>query len=257
MKRLSLEEFQQRLDAIHPNETLEAIEWGGDRKESKVKCQKCGTVYTKLGGNFLDKRKKSICKVCFPTQSNTLKENFDLPFEYSYIEKYKGMHNKILIKHDKCGFIWSITPNNLKLGKGCPKCNRKVSKGEQKIIVWLEEHNIKYEAQAPLMIDGHNFFADFYLPSFDLYIEYNGEQHYQKVNFFGGEEKFKTQQYNDSLKREYLKSKLVEIPYTCFNDIEKILESSTTISKESTQQALAVEVENLLSKKENDIVLSI
>lgn len=246
MKKLSLTDFQERLNIAHPQEKLEAIEWGGDKKESKVKCLTCGVTYTKLGGYFLDKRKKSICKVCFPTQSNQLKETFDLPEEYSYIEKYKGMHNKVLIKHNKCGFIWSITPNNIKLGKGCPKCNKKVSKGEQKIKKWLEDNNIIYEMQKPLKIDEHTFFVDFYLPTFDLYIEYNGEQHYQKVNFFGGEEKFKNQQKNDKLKREYLKDKLIEIPYTFFQNIENILKSSTTISKESTQQALAVEVENLL-----------
>lgn len=246
MKKLNLEEFQLRLNIIYPQELLQAIFWGGDKTASTVKCLSCGAIYTKKGGNFLNKRTKSICKICHPTQPNIIKENFELPFEYSYVEKYKGMHNKVLIKHNKCGFIWRAQPSNLKQGKGCPKCNKKLSKGEKRIENWLKEKNIIYETQKLCVIEGHNLFLDFYLPTFDIYIEYNGKQHYEKIDFFGGEERFQKQLENDNLKRKYLRNKLIEIPYTYFNQIEKILESSTTISKESTQQALAVEAENLL-----------
>jgi hypothetical protein len=34
------------------------------------------------------------------------------------------------MKHNFCGFIWEVKPSNLENGKGCPKCNRKISKGE-------------------------------------------------------------------------------------------------------------------------------
>ena len=130
MKKLTVKEFQEKLNNIYPNEKLEALDWGGDKVNNQVKCLICGTKKIKKGGYFLDKRKKSICKICFPTQPNQLKENYELPNEYVYIEPYRGMNHKTLIKHTKCGFIWGITPNNIKLGKGCPKCNKKVSKGE-------------------------------------------------------------------------------------------------------------------------------
>lgn len=249
MKKLTVKEFQEKLNNIYPNEKLEALDWGGDKVNTHVKCLNCGTVYMKKGGYFLDKRKKSICKICFPTQPNQLKENYELPNEYVYIEPYRGMNHKILIKHTKCGFIWRITPNNIKLGKGCPKCNKKVSKGEQKIIKWLNENNIKYESQYSIIIENHHLLIDFYLPDYDLYIEYNGEQHYHPIKHFGGENKLELQKRNDNLKRSLLKNKLLEIPYTCFDKIEQILKSSTTISQESTLQVdMAMEVEKLLNR---------
>ena len=199
MKKLTIQEFQNRLNTIYPNEKL--------------------------------------------------KDTYTLPDEYVYIEPYKGMHNKVLIQHQKCGFIWKITPNNIKLGKGCPKCNKRISKGEQKIIAWLESNKIEYKAQYPIDIQGHHLTIDFYLPQYDLYIEYNGEQHYFPIKHFGGESRLKSQKEYDNLKRQTLQNKLLEIPYTYFDKIEEILKSSTTISEESTLQVdMAMEVEKLLNK---------
>lgn len=254
MKRLTIQEFQEKLSSAHPKEDLIALEYRSYADVAKVQCKTCGKIYEKIGSYFIDKRKVSICKICFPTQSNQLKDTFPLPEGYKYIEHYKGMSHKVLIQHS-CGFIWGVTPTNIKLGKGCPKCNKKISKGEQKIINWLETQGIVYQTQIPLVLENHHLFVDFYLPDLDIYIEYNGEQHYKSIKHFGGEEKFLKQKNLDNLKRNFLNKKLLEIPYTFYNKVEEILESSTTNSLECTQQALAVEVEKLLQEnKENDIV---
>lgn len=253
MKKLTIQEFQDRLNIIYPREKLKALIWNGSDNMAKVQCENCGQIYEKIGLRFLDKRKISICKICFPTQPNQKKETFPLPDDYEYVEPYQGMAHKVLIRH-KCGFVWAITPANIKLGKGCPKCNRKISKGELYITEWLLKNNIQFETQKPLILNNHHLFIDFYLPEQDLYIEYNGEQHYYPVKYFGGKNKFEAQRKNDILKREFLKEKLLEIPYSQFNNLANILESSTTISLESTQQAMAMEAEKLLA--EYDIVSS-
>lgn len=70
------------------------------------------------------------------------------------------------------------------------------------------------------------FLVDFYLPDYNTFIEFNGEQHYKPVKWFGGEEKFKQQQERDYALRYYCKEHkitLIEIPYTDFDNIEKIL----------------------------------
>lgn len=229
MKKLSIQDFQNRLDIIHPGQHLIALTWGGDRVDTKVQCGLCGDVFIKKGGYFLDKRKISICKKCFPTQSNTLKTDWAPPQDYILLSKYEDMHHKVTIKHIKCGFIWNITPANLKLGKGCPKCNKKVSKGEQAIKCWLDNHFIPYIFQYPLDYNGHHYKIDFYLPSLDKYIEYNGEQHYISVDFFGGEQRLQIQQQRDKEIEELLKEKLIVISYKDFENIDTILESSTTI----------------------------
>ena len=105
-----------------------------------------------------------------------------------------------------------------------------------------------------MKIKDYNLVLDFYLPQYDLYIEYNGEQHYSPINFFGGKERFLQQLKWDEAKQKYLKNKLLVIPYTLYDNIENILKSSTTIPNGIFLQAMAKEAENLLKYKENDIV---
>ena len=53
-------------------------------------------------------------------------------------------------------------------------------------------------------------------------IEYQGKQHYDSLDFFGGENALKKQKKYDDLKREYCRNnniKLIEIPYWDYNKI--------------------------------------
>ena len=59
-----------------------------------------------------------------------------------------------------------------------------------------------------------------------ILIEFQGKQHYQPVQFFGGEERFKIQQIYDEYKRAYCQRngyKLIEIPYTDLDNVAKYL----------------------------------
>ena len=65
---------------------------------------------------------------------------------------------------------------------------------------------------------------DFYLPDYNILIEYQGEQHYRPVELFGGDKKFDIQKRHDRYKREFAKSKgivLVEISYK-YGDYDSI-----------------------------------
>lgn len=117
-----------------------------------------------------------------------------------------------------------------RLTKYCPLCN--VSNGENKIQDFLIENNVLYIQQykfddcrniLPLPFD----FAIFNDKN-ELYCvcEFNGKQHYEPIEYFGGIKTFKTQQKRDNIKRKYCKNnniKLVEIPYWDYDNIESIL----------------------------------
>ena len=67
---------------------------------------------------------------------------------------------------------------------------------------------------------------DFYIPSINTCIEYDGEQHYRPVEYFGGEEAFKQRIINDNIKTQYCKDnniRLVRISSKSKDEIEEIL----------------------------------
>ena len=72
---------------------------------------------------------------------------------------------------------------------------------------------------------------DFYLPKHNILIEYQGIQHYEPIQIFGGESSYAKQKMHDKLKRDYAEEnnfKLLEIKYTekSFNSIKALILNS-------------------------------
>lgn len=128
------------------------------------------------------------------------------------------MHQPIKVKCPIHGFFY-VTPHNHLKNCGCPMCS--MSSGELIISEYLNLKNVKYIPQFQIHIDksiNPSGFAkiDFYLPDYNTFIEYNGEQHYMPIKHFGGEIKFKQQTERDNYVKEYCKRnniQLLEISY--------------------------------------------
>ena len=99
------------------------------------------------------------------------------------------------------------------------------SRGEIKIREILEEAglNFKMEYIFPDLktSNGRPLIFDFVVVDddgkIDFLIEYQGKQHYEPSNKFGGKRGFFQQQYNDNQKRRFCALhdlRLIEIPYT-------------------------------------------
>ena len=69
---------------------------------------------------------------------------------------------------------------------------------------------------------------DFFIPSKNICIEYDGVQHFKPIEYFGGDKNFKSQLIKDKIKSDFCKNngiKLVRIPYYEYKNIHKILEN--------------------------------
>lgn len=145
-----------------------------------------------------------------------------------YVSPDSGRSRPQFLCKCSCGNEKIITKDSLM--NGTISCGCINSRGEREIADYLRKHNIKFEIQysfkdllgigdAPLHFD----FAVFNDSNIIALIEYQGEQHYQPVSFFGGDNKFEKQSENDNRKRNYCKDngiKLIEIPYTeSVNDV--------------------------------------
>ena len=144
--------------------------------------------------------------------------------------RYINQNTKVKVKCNNCGYEWFTNPQPLVYGHGCPVCSS--SRGELIINDILNDNSISYEYPKKfsglLGVGGYPLHYDFCIGDQKVLIEYQGLQHYEPIDYFGGEEKLKVQQYHDKLKRKYAKANgynLIEIPYTCdtYNDIKKCL----------------------------------
>ncbi len=187
-----------------------------------------------------DHLKGSGCPICgkgswtsekFILEANKIHHNF---YNYpSIISKniiFPSVHTKIKIKCPIHSNFIQKASDHLR-GSGCPKCNS--SKGEKAICYYLDNNYITYKQQ--YKFDNCKYKKqlsfDFYIPSINLCIEYDGEQHFKPITFGGmkineSEEKFKKCQQRDKIKTQYCKDnniELLRIPYTEFKNIEDIL----------------------------------
>lgn len=210
------------------------------RKDKKVygnfTCKKHNYDYDRIVNRMLDKRRGNLCPLCANenkiknrTGKTALKDldihikdckdkRCDLP-----IQGQEYINNSTPITY-RCikGHLYSQTPNVHTTNHGCPICND--SRGENYIRNYLDKNSIKYEPQKKFedLKDKTYLSYDFYLPDYKMLIEYQGIQHYEATEYFGGEEQFKIQLKHDFLKYQYAEDngyKLLEIPYYLKGDV--------------------------------------
>ena len=155
--------------------------------------------------------------------------------EYEIIGDYTGTNNNITFYHKICGNIFEKTPHNFIAGQRCPHCILP-TKGEQKIIDYLELHNERYTFQKTYDdlrgINNGLLSYDLYIDDKNMLIEYQGQFH-DGTAYKEDDYKFYRQQDHDKRKRQYAKEhniKLLEIWYWDFDNIEQILDKELGLS---------------------------
>lgn len=111
-------------------------------------------------------------------------------------------------------------------GQGCPTCRS--SKGEKEIFKILTKMKLSFKTQESIRRGNPSHYQrfDFYLPDYDLYIEYQGIQHYEPVDHFGGFLGFIRLRQLDLFKVSWCykqKHNLLTIKYTNFNKMDAII----------------------------------
>ncbi len=241
------QEFLKKAKEIHGDKydySLITEEWWQENyKNQKTKipiiCFKHGVFWQQVGSHV---RENHGCKLCGrlknikthkKNKKNKLKLNQFLKkakeihkdkYNYSLIteewwqENYtQNQKTKIPIICFKHGKFYQKVFDHLQ-GSGCQSCNS--SKGERKIEELLKNHNIKYIKE--YKVPDSNLRFDFYLPEYNIAIEYDGELHFKNIKY---------SKLNEIKQRDFLKNKLchiykinlIRIPYHFKNNLENYL----------------------------------
>lgn len=205
----------------------------GRHKKWICECSLCKKDFL-IQSNHLKTRKTPYCNQCASLERENLTgQRFFHLVVNEMINPGKNKRTLCSCTCD-CGATNVIVQaNHLKNGE-TKSCGCLRSFGEELIANLLTINKVSFEKQKtfPDLKYKESLYCDFFLPDFNLVIEYNGEQHYKPVEFYGGEMTLKLTQLRDSIKKEYCEKHNINYLVIKFNeDIEDVLIKNNIIMK--------------------------
>jgi len=193
---------------------------------TKIKVILDGIIYEQTAHNHLKYAPERVLKRKtteeFIEQSNLIHDG-----KYSYLNTtYLTDRDKVIITCPIHGDFSQIANSHMQ-GKGCNSC--KESRGEREIAKFLSKYDINYDRQYRFNECRGSKYPlpfDFYIPSTRTCIEFDGEQHFLPLSFFGGQEALDRLRVNDKIKSDYCEDNyisLIRIRYDQIDDIYRIL----------------------------------
>lgn len=208
---------------------LLSTEYKNNREKLKIMCDK-GHMFEMEYSSFQQGKRCAKCKGVYRYNYQEVKEYYN-EFGYELISQEYNGANKMLIAKCPKGHLIECTFNSFKNNNTrCDLCKEKIkSKGEDIILEILTSLNIEF-------LKEHNFKDckgkrrtlpfDFYLPQYNICIEYDGTPHYKLGSYKNGLLDLMNRKYLDNIKSQYCKNnniELIRIPYWEKDNIKEIL----------------------------------
>jgi len=217
--------FIEKANKVHNNKyDYSLIEYKNNKIKEKIICPIHGQFEQRpdshLNGNGCSKcailslqKKLRLDKDLIIEKANKIHQN---KYNYSKIN-YKNLIDLVSIICPIHGEFKQTLKNHLN-GHGCPIC--KNSKGELEIRKILIEKNISFKQQYKFKDCKDKLVLpfDFYLLDYNLCIEYDGRQHFEAVDYFGGEKNLKIQQKHDQIKNIYCNENNINLLRIKYNE---------------------------------------
>jgi len=148
----------------------------------------------------------------------------DYKYEYNLEEYNSGLMSRLNIICKEHG-MFSIKASTHIYGACCPKCDEYIF--NRYVKKYLGENDVNYLQQH--IFDYNDLPFDFYLPKYRTAIEFDGEQHYRPIDYFGGLDSYNRLKEHDGIKNDYCEENyidLIRIRFDQIDDIFDILENS-------------------------------
>jgi hypothetical protein len=182
-----------------------------------------------LGSNSISMNEKSKMFLKF-NEAKIFVQKLKLSHKFIYLEYISK--NNILFLPKRPEFIYKEHWIGYIDYLGCEPL--RTSYGEKRIKEFLDENNFEYIRQKKFKLCKSKMELpfDFYLPSLNLCIEYDGQQHFMSVSKYGGEKYLKKVKINDEIKNKFCSDNniiIIRIPYNKKSKISQILKEKLNI----------------------------
>ena len=222
--RKNIQDFIMESKKIHGDKyDYSFSEYKNNMTKLKILCPTHG-IFEMRPNDHLSK--KAGCRKClsysYEKFVNEAKYIHNDRYDYSLVDII-GNNKKVKIICPIHG-IFKQSVNNHILGSGCPIC--KISKGELFIKKFLDDNNFEYVREKTFKdcINKKMLPFDFYLPKQNLCIEFDGEQHFKEINYFGGKTNFEEIKKRDEIKTKYCEDNNIKLLRLHKNNIEYLYE---------------------------------
>ena len=237
-KRKTIEDVKASIESKNNNKLINPHEYVNRKKKNlKIQCGLCNNIFISSYENMMihsGRCRDCILKLSYYAKNrldqDTVKAIIESENENTWInfgEYNRNIDKNLKIKCGACGSVYNTSLVNYvyKNQTRCSICSGKESYGEFTVKKFLEERNISFVKQAKFddCYDTFSLPFDFYLPDYNVCIEFDGKQHF--IPTFG-EESFYKCILHDGMKNNYCKwnnIKLIRIPYWKKDNIENIL----------------------------------
>jgi len=155
-------------------------------------------------------------------------ERHEGQYEYDP-DSYTNSSGKVRMKHLVCGLWKERSAKGHMQGKGCP-CGP-MRKTQTILFNYVKEllpsDNLEMDYKHPILRISNKRWLEFDIwhPELNLALEYQGQQHYEALSYFGGERAFERRKENDRIKRDIASNnniKLIEIHFSWDKNIDSI-----------------------------------
>lgn len=237
MSRITAEEKYSYIIGTKINKWT-ALRFDHSRKKTDVICQcECGTIKPVNLQNLINNKSKDCgCgrkKKLSEVRLNNLEgQRFGKLTVLELLPERNNLKRCMYRCLCDCGNETIVAAVSLRTGH-TQSCGCLVSKGNMKIGQILSNLNIEFRREYQINFNDTYYKFDFYLPQYNLMIEYDGEQHFAPARYHGANEEknledFKKVQERDKIKNQYCEENhinLLRIPYTEQENMEEIIEN--------------------------------
>ncbi|WP_456364137.1 hypothetical protein [Priestia aryabhattai] len=198
------------------------------KRTTSFQCNKCSHIWSTTPAHI--QHTQTGCPLCntgFTEAKNTYIKSVREVHgnDIKVLGEYVNSKTKIGHLCMRCNEPFKAAPNHIRKGSGCPHCH--ISKGEERIRRHLQdndtafirewkEHTCRHYKLLPM---------DFYLPEYNVVIEFHGIQHKRFTpRFHKTEADLFKQQKRDLIKRNYCNRNGIKLIEIWFNEMDKIEE---------------------------------